>query len=51
MKVAALISHPVQYYAPIFRALAVLDGRAGTFLVGLDAQYKYDSSVHRLYCI
>ncbi len=26
---------------PIFRALAVLDGRAGTFLFGLDAQYKY----------
>jgi len=25
----------------IFRALAVLDGRAGTFLIGLDAQYKY----------
>jgi hypothetical protein len=24
-----------------FRALAVLDARAGTFLVGLDAQYKY----------
>lgn len=29
---------------PIFRALAVLDGRAGTFLIGLDAQYKYDSA-------
>jgi hypothetical protein len=28
---------------PIFRALAVLDNRAGTFLIGLDAQYKYDS--------
>ena len=26
---------------PVFRALAVLDGRAGTFLVRLDAQYKY----------
>lgn len=26
---------------PIFRALAVLDGRAGTLLFGLDAQYKY----------
>jgi hypothetical protein len=25
---------------PIFRALAVLDGRAGTLLFGLDAQYK-----------
>jgi hypothetical protein len=29
---------------PRFRALAVLDGRAGTFLIGLDAQYKYGSS-------
>lgn len=28
---------------PIFRALAVLDNRAGSFLVGLDAQYKYGS--------
>jgi hypothetical protein len=28
---------------PVFRALAVLDGRAGTFLIGLDAQYKYDA--------
>ncbi|MCK4823241.1 hypothetical protein KA005_46230, partial [bacterium] len=28
---------------PIFRALAVLDGRAGSFLVGIDAQYKYES--------
>ncbi|MCP4257776.1 MAG: hypothetical protein GY774_09655 [Planctomycetes bacterium] len=28
---------------PNFRALAVLDKRAGTFLIGLDAQYKYDS--------
>ncbi len=28
---------------PIFRALAVLDGRAGTFLFGLDAQYRYGS--------
>ena len=26
---------------PIFRALAVLDSRAGTFLIGLDARYKY----------
>ena len=26
---------------PLFRALAVLDARAGTFLIGLDAQYKY----------
>lgn len=26
---------------PIFRALAVLDGRAGTFLVGVSAQFKY----------
>ncbi len=25
---------------PLFRALAVLDARAGSFLVGLDAQYK-----------
>lgn len=29
---------------PIFRALAVLDFRAGTFLIGLDAEYKYDDS-------
>jgi hypothetical protein len=28
---------------PIFRALAVLDGRAATFLIGLDAEYKYGS--------
>ena len=28
---------------PLFRALAVLDARAGTFLIGLDAQYKYAS--------
>jgi hypothetical protein len=28
---------------PLFRSLAVLDGRAGTFLFGLDAQYKYGS--------
>jgi hypothetical protein len=27
---------------PMFRALAVLDARAGTFLVGIDAHYKYD---------
>jgi hypothetical protein len=27
-----------------FRALAVLDGRAGTLQLGLDAQYKYDNS-------
>ena len=26
---------------PLFRALAVLDNRADTFLIGLDAQYKY----------
>ncbi len=26
---------------PLFRALAVLDARAGTFLIGLDAQYKF----------
>ena len=25
-----------------FRALAVLDNRAGTFLIGVDAQYKFD---------
>lgn len=29
---------------PLFRALAVLDARAGSFLVGLDAQYKVDDS-------
>jgi uncharacterized linocin/CFP29 family protein len=29
---------------PIFRALAVLDNRAGTFLIGLDAQYKFDGT-------
>jgi hypothetical protein len=29
---------------PIFRALAVLDNRAGTFLIGLDAHYKYGDS-------
>jgi hypothetical protein len=29
---------------PIFRALAVLDSRAGTFLIGLDAQYKNGNS-------
>ena len=28
---------------PAFRALAVLDFRAGTFLVGLDARYRFDS--------
>lgn len=27
---------------PVFRALAVLDSRAGTFLLNVDAQYKYD---------
>ena len=27
-----------------FRALAVLDGRAGTFLLGLDAKYRYDQN-------
>ncbi len=27
---------------PNFRALAVLDGRAGTLSLGLDAQYRYD---------
>ena len=27
---------------PNFRALAVLDNRAGTFLIGLDARYTYD---------
>jgi hypothetical protein len=26
---------------PVFRALVVLDARAGTFLVGLDAQYQF----------
>lgn len=29
---------------PLFRALAVLDARAGSFLVGLDAQYKIDDT-------
>jgi len=29
---------------PEFRALAVLDGRAGTFQFGMDAHYTYDSS-------
>lgn len=29
---------------PIFRSLAVIDGRDGTFLVGLDAQYLYDKN-------
>lgn len=33
---------------PQFRALAVLDGRAGTFLIGLDAQYKYKSDTGSL---
>lgn len=28
----------------LFRAIAVLDNRAGTFLLGLDAQYKQDGS-------
>lgn len=28
---------------PDFRALAVLDARAGAFLIGIDAQYKYGS--------
>jgi len=28
----------------LFRALAVLDNRAGTFLIGLDAQYKFDGT-------
>jgi hypothetical protein len=28
---------------PNFRALAVLDNRAGTFLAGLDAQYRYNN--------
>ena len=27
-----------------FRALAVLDGRSGTFLLGLDAKYRYDQN-------
>ena len=27
-----------------FRALAVLDGRAGTFQLGLDAKYRYDNN-------
>ncbi len=29
---------------PVFRALAVIDGRKGEFLVGIDAQYLYDES-------
>lgn len=29
---------------PLFRALAVLDARAGSFLVGLDTQYKIDDT-------
>ena len=29
---------------PLFRTLAVLDARAGTFLIGLDAQYKFAKS-------
>ncbi|MCD0170330.1 hypothetical protein [Deinococcus sp. 23YEL01] len=29
---------------PMFRALAVLDNRVGTFLVGLDAQYRYGAA-------
>lgn len=29
---------------PNFRALAVLDGRAGTLSLGLDAQYRYDNN-------
>jgi hypothetical protein len=29
---------------PLFRALVVLDARAGTFLMGLDARYAYDDS-------
>ncbi len=29
---------------PVFRALAVLDKRAETFLIGLDAQYKYNDA-------
>lgn len=29
---------------PMFRALAVLDNRAGTMLIGLDARYKYGDS-------
>ncbi len=28
---------------PLFRALAVLDNRVGTFTIGLDAQYKYNA--------
>lgn len=27
---------------PLFRAIAVLDNRVGTFTIGLDAQYKYN---------
>jgi len=33
---------------PVFRALAVLDFRSGTFLIGLDAQYKYDEDEGRI---
>lgn len=29
---------------PLFRSMAVLDARAGSFLVGLDAQYKIDDT-------
>jgi hypothetical protein len=29
---------------PVFRTLVVLDARAGTFLMGLDAQYAYDDT-------
>jgi hypothetical protein len=29
---------------PMFRTLVVLDARAGTFLMGIDAQYAYDDS-------
>ncbi|HEU0138916.1 MAG TPA: hypothetical protein VFQ79_04365 [Bryobacteraceae bacterium] len=29
---------------PVFRALVVLDARAGTFLMGLDARYAYDDT-------
>ena len=33
---------------PLFRAVAVLDSRAGNFLIGLDAQYRYDKTRGRL---
>ncbi|MEJ7607947.1 MAG: hypothetical protein WKF37_17190 [Bryobacteraceae bacterium] len=33
---------------PIFRALAVLDGREGTLTLGVDAQYKIDEDAGRL---